>query len=182
MEEMLETLKQYMPQIIATAVSLVLLPLLKLVSKKLIKRYGRMADMSQPRVRQIRHVVAIMWNVLFILLIAMIWGVKPQNLVLGLTSAFAFIGVAMFAQWSILSNITAGIVMFFSAPYRVGNTIKMIDKEMPVTATIEIIGTFYTHIRTEEDELIVIPNSVFLQKMVGIIKKDKKSSPKAKAK
>ncbi len=174
MEEIgiLETLKQYTPQIIATAVALVLLPLLKLASKKLIKRYGRIANMSHPRVRQIRHVVAVMLNVLFIVLIAMIWGVKPQNLVLSLTSAFAFIGVAMFAQWSILSNITAGIVMFFSAPYHVGNTITFIDKDIPITACIEIIGTFYTHIRTEEDELIVIPNSLFLQKMVGI-KKEK---------
>ncbi len=175
----LETMKEFLPQIIATAVALVLLPLLKLISKNLIKRYGRLSEMSQPRIRQTRHVVAIIWNCLFFLLIAMIWGVKPQNLLIGLTSAFAFIGVALFAQWSMLSNITAGIVMFFSAPYHVGSRIKIIDKEMPIEATIEMIGTFYTHIRTEEDELIVIPNNLFLQKMVGI-KKKKRSAPKTK--
>ncbi len=167
-----------MPQIVATVVALLILPILKLVSKNLIKRYGAKSGMVQPRIRQIRHVVAVMWNVLFVILIAMIWGVKPQNFVLGLTSAFAFIGVAMFAQWSILSNITAGIMMFFSAPYHVGSRIKIIDKDIPIEATIEMIGTFYTHIRTEEDELIVIPNNLFLQKMVGI-KKKRKSTPKS---
>jgi small-conductance mechanosensitive channel len=76
----------------------------------------------------------------------------------------------MFAQWSILSNITAGIIMFFSAPYSVGDRIHLIDKDLPIKATIENIQTFYTHIRTDENELIVIPNNLFLQKIVSVIK------------
>lgn len=160
-----------MPQIIATLIVVVALPVFKYASRKLTKKYGAMAHMSKPRIRQVRYVIAIMLNALFILMLMVIWSVKPHNILIGFTSVFAIIGVALFAQWSVLSNITAGLIMFFSAPYRVGNRIQFMDKDMTVMAKIEIIGTFYTHIRTEEDGLIVIPNNLFLQKIVAI-KKD----------
>lgn len=161
-------LKEYLPQIIATAVTILLMPVVKYAARKLIKKYGQLAGMSMPRIRQVRQVIAILLNITFILIIAIIWGVRPQNIILGLSSVFAIIGVAFFAQWSMLSNVTAGILMFFSAPYHVGSKIQIIDKDNPLVATIEIIGTFYTHIRTDNDELIVIPNNLFLQKMVAI--------------
>lgn len=166
-------LRLYLPQIIATAITIVALPIFKYISRKLTKKYGKIARMSMPRVRQVRQVIAILLNILFVLVLMIIWGVRPQNILLGLSSVFAILGVAFFAQWSMLSNVTAGILMYFSAPYHVGNKIQIIDKDMPIVATIEIIGTFYTHIRTDEDELIVIPNNLFLQKMVSI-KKDKR--------
>lgn len=163
-------LKDFMPQIIATLITMAALPVFKYASHKLTKKYGALAHMSKPRIRQVRYVIAVMLNVLFILMLMIIWSVRPHNILLGFSSVFAIIGVALFAQWSVLSNITAGLIMFFSASYRVGNKIQFLDKDMAVTATIEIIGTFYTHIRTEEDELIVIPNNLFLQKVVAIKK------------
>lgn len=166
-------LKEYLPQIIATVVTIVALPVFKYIARKLVRKYGQLAHMSMPRIRQVRQIIAILLNITFILIIAIIWGVRPQNILIGLSSVFAILGVALFAQWSMLSNVTAGILMYFSAPYHVGNKIQIIDKDYPIVATIEIIGTFYTHIRTDEDELIVIPNNLFLQKMVAI-KKDKR--------
>lgn len=160
--------KDYLPQIVATAVAIALLPILKYVSRKLTRKYGTMLGKSDTRIRQIRYIIAVLVNITFVFVVAVIWGVRPQNLLLGLSSVLAFLGVALFAQWSVLSNVTAGIVMFFSAPYHVGSAIKIIDKDIPIEATIELIGTFYTHIRTVEGQLIVIPNSLFLQKVVGI--------------
>lgn len=62
--------------------------------------------------------------------------------------------------------------MFFNAPFRVGDRIHIIDKDIPIIATIENIQAFYTHIRTDDDELIVIPNNLFLQKVVSVMKKN----------
>lgn len=115
--------------------------------------------------------MSILLNIIFIFSIAIVWGMQPHNILIGLSSVFAIIGVAMFAQWSILSNITAGILIFFSTPFKLGDRIQLMDKDMPITATIERIQTFYTHLRTDEDELIVLPNNLFLQKMVAF-KKD----------
>jgi len=160
----------YIPQIIATAIALLLLPLSRYVAKKLVLKYGQLIRKSEPQMAQTNQIIVIILNILFLFVIAIIWGVRPENMLLGLSSIFAVIGVAFFAQWSILSNITAGLIMFFTAPYRIGDRIHIIDKDLPIEATIENIETFYTHIRTDEDELIVLPNNVFLQKIVSVKK------------
>lgn len=161
-------MKEYLPQIIASAITIVLFPILKTVSKKLISRFGTLTSKSEIRIKQIKQIIGTTYNITFVLILAMIWGVKPGNILGGLAAVAAVIGVAFFAQWSILSNVTAGIVMFFGAPYRVGDHIRIIDKDTPINATIETIGTFYTHIRSDDNELIVLPNNLFLQKIISI--------------
>jgi small-conductance mechanosensitive channel len=158
----------YFMQIVVTAAALLLLWLLKFVVRKTARKFGAMMGKSRERIRHIRKIIGAVLNVTFLILVAMFWGVKPQNLVITLSSTLAFLGVAMFAQWSVLSNVTAGIIMFFSAPYRVGESIRIIDKDVPLEAVIERVGSFYTHLRTVEGELVVLPNSLFLQKIVGM--------------
>ena len=165
-------IKQYLLQIILSAVVLLLLPITRVIMKKVVFKYGRLIQMPYVRIEQVRHLISMLLSVIFLFSIAIIWGVKPSNLLLGLSSVFALVGVAMFAQWSVLSNITAGLIMFFSAPFRIGDKITIVDKDIPISATIESIHTYYTHIRTDEDELIVIPNNLFLQKIVSIKKSD----------
>lgn len=166
-------IKDYLLQTVASVIVLILLPFSKLIARKLVSKYGKLVQIQDVRIKQMKQVISILLNFTFIFIIAIIWGVKPNNILLGLSSIFAIIGVAMFAQWSMLSNITAGIIMFFTAPFRIGDRIHIIDKDIPIVATIESIQTFYTHIRTDEKELIVIPNNLFLQKIVSI----KKNTP-----
>lgn len=163
-------IEQYLFQIIMTAVVVILLPVSRYVAGKIVSKSGRLVQIQEVRIKQVRHLIKILLNVAFFFTIAMIWGVKPNNLLLGMSSVLAFVGVAMFAQWSVLSNITAGLVMFFNAPFRIGDRIHIMDKDVPIIAMIESIQTFYTHLRTDDNELIVIPNSLFLQKIVSIQK------------
>lgn len=158
----------HITQTVATAAAIMLLWLLKLTVRKVVKKSGAMMGKPRERVRHVRYVIGAVLNVIFALFIAFIWGVRPQNLVVTLSSTLAFFGVALFAQWSVLSNLTAGIILFFSAPFHLGNAIRIIDKDVPLEATIERVGAFYTHLRTTKDELVIIPNNLFLQKMVGI--------------
>ena len=161
-------MKEYLPQIIASAIIIVLLPLTRYIVRKLVEQSGRIMQMPDIRILQVKHVFSLIVNIIFIIALAIVWGVKTENLVLALSSIFAVIGVAFFAQWSILSNLTAGILMFFTAPYRIGARIQILDKDIPIDAVIEDIQSFYTHVRTPENELIAIPNSLFLQKAVAI--------------
>jgi small-conductance mechanosensitive channel len=165
-------IESYFLQIILSAVVIILLPVTRYIAQKIVSKYGRLIHMPDVRILQVRHIITILLNIVFIFTIAIVWGVNPNNLLLGLSSVFAIIGVAMFAQWSVLSNITAGLIMFFNAPFRIGDRIHIIDKDLPIVATIESIQTFYTHIRTDDNELIVIPNSLFLQKIVSVKKDD----------
>jgi small-conductance mechanosensitive channel len=123
---------------------------------------------SEKRTLHVISIVNILVNLACIILLTITWGVKPQNMLVAVSSIFAVIGVALFAQWSLLSNVTASIILFFSTPFRIGDDIRILDKDTPIDATIENISAFHTYLRTAEGESIVIPNSLFLQKIVSV--------------
>lgn len=162
---MLET---WLPRIIVSAVIIISLPIVKKVLNKIIQTFGDSSYRSL-RVKQMKQIVSIGVNITGVILLAITWNIHG-NIIGSLTAIFAVIGVALFAQWSILSNVTAGVVMFFNAPYRVGDLIHIIDKDAPITAQIISIGTFYTYIKDTEGYQIVLPNNIFLQKTVQIKK------------
>jgi len=168
-------MKEFLPQIIATIITIVAAPLIKYIIRKIVEKYGHLTSKSEVRTSHIINVINILINITTITVLAIIWGVRPHNMLIAMSSVFAVIGVAFFAQWSILSNVTAGLIIYFTTPFHIGDRIHILDKDMPIDATIETILTFYTHLRTEDGELIVIPNSLFLQKMVSMGKgKEKK--------
>jgi small-conductance mechanosensitive channel len=164
----LVVLKEHIPELAITVGALIVLWVLKWVVRKAARKVGKVLGIPRERVRYVRKVIGGVLNILFIVSITMFWGVKPEHLAITLSSVVAFVGVAMFAQWSLVSSLTAGVIMFFSAPFRVGSRIRIIDKDCPLEATIEFVGAFYTHLRTTEDELVVLPNNLFLQKVVGV--------------
>ena len=71
-----------------------------------------------------------------LLILAGVWGLDFSRLVVLASSFFAVLGVAMVAQWSILSNITASITIFFAFPYKIGDRIRILDKDDTVTGVI----------------------------------------------
>ncbi len=109
-----------------------------------------------------------------------LWGVRPQNILIALSSIFAVIGIAFFAQWSILSNVTAGLVLFFSQQLKIGDTIKILDKDFPVVAEVEDIKSFYVHLRGEDNQRYIYPNNLLLQKGISIIDSKKRISEVSK--
>ncbi|PKF61677.1 mechanosensitive ion channel protein MscS [Psychromonas sp. psych-6C06] len=96
-----------------------------------------------------------------------------------LSSIFAVLGVALIAQWSMLSNVTASVLIFFVFPYRIGDRIKIENDEM--TGVITDIGMFHLSIERDDGNVILYPNNLILQKSVikitNIEKKTKKRTP-----
>ena len=82
------------------------------------------------------------------------------------------IGSALFAIWSSLSNVTSGVIMFFSFPYKVGDKIKIHDKDYPIEAIIVDIRAFQLILREDNGDLVTYPNNLILQKAVTLIQKD----------
>ncbi|WP_088328327.1 mechanosensitive ion channel domain-containing protein [Lacimicrobium sp. SS2-24] len=111
----------------------------------------------------IKKVLGIVHLMVFIFAALMVLGIDYSNLVVFLSSTFAILGVALVAQWSILSNVTSGILIFFNFPYRVGDRIRVANKDFEMVGVIEEISTFHVMIRKDEGELITYPNSLILQ-------------------
>jgi small-conductance mechanosensitive channel len=80
------------------------------------------------------------------------------------------VGVASFAQWSILSNITAGIILFFSYPFKIGDRIKIHDKDFPIEGEIDDIKAFYVILKSSEGEMVTYPNNLLMQKGISVLK------------
>jgi len=154
---------------LSTAIAVVIFLVLSYFVRKIIRRYARASHLSEHRANLISKYTDIFMIVLFCLVIFAIWGVRSSQLFTFFSTTFAVIGVAFFAQWSILSNITSGIILFFSFPFRIGDVIRIHDKDFPIEAQIEDIKAFHTILRTREGEMITYPNSLLLQKSVAIV-------------
>jgi small-conductance mechanosensitive channel len=108
---------------------------------------------------------------LFILLVggiilAGIWNIDRKELFVFFTSVLTILGIAFFAQWSILSNITASLILFFNHPLRIGQFIQVFDKDYTVEGKLEDISFFFMHVRTKENQIVTIPNNLVLQRTI----------------
>lgn len=164
---------QYRIEIFYTIGIIILLSLIQLLLRKAAQRTGRKGDINISRTRLMFKYINILVVLIAVFLLAVAWGVGIHDISLIFSSVFAVIGVALFAIWSILSNITSGIILFFSFPYKIGDTIRIHDKDLPVEAIIEDIKAFHLHLRTKEGELITYPNNLILQKAVSLVEAEK---------
>lgn len=159
----------YFVQGLSTAIAIAVFLVLSFFIKKFTRRYAKTAHLSEYRTNLISKYIDIFMSILFVIVFFAIWGVKKEQLVAVFSTTFAVIGVAFFAQWSILSNITSGIILFFSFPFRIGDFIRIHDKDYPIEAHIEDIKAFHTILRTSEGEMITYPNSLLLQKSISVL-------------
>jgi small-conductance mechanosensitive channel len=103
---------------------------------------------------------------IILIFILSVWGVDQSELFLFMASVLTVIGIALFVQWSHLSNLTSGMIIFFNHTAKLDDTIQIIDKEYYVEGRISDIGFFFVQIKTTENEEVTLPNNVFLQKMI----------------
>ncbi|CAM3467431.1 mechanosensitive ion channel domain-containing protein [Aequorivita lipolytica] len=163
-------IQAYSLQLIESVALIIVLLLLRMILRKAVRNYAKKIERLEHRTGLIMKHVDFAVFFLMVVGFIFIWGVDFRNLGLVMSSIFAVIGIAFFAQWSILSNITSGIIMFFTFPYKIGDYIKIHDKEMPCEGIIEDIKTFHIILHTKGNEIVTYPNSMMLQKGVSIIK------------
>lgn len=161
--------QHYTPEIITTIVLIVSVMIIRFSINSIAKRFAKHAEISEHRAVLISKYINIVINILLVTGVFIIWGVKTTDIYKVLTAVITLIGVAFFAQWSILSNITAGVILFFSFPFKIGDTIRIHDKDFPFEAEIDDIKAFHTYLRTKEGELVTYPNNLLLQKGVSIV-------------
>ena len=131
-----------------------------------MRKLGRRKQVPELRIKYLSKTTNITLFIALVIVICLLLGLGYNDVSVFLSSVFAVIGVALFAQWSLLSNITASIVIFFGFPYRVGDKIKVTDPDFDLSGTVEEISLFHVLIRTEAGNIITYPNSLILQKPV----------------
>lgn len=166
----------YHSELLWTSITMAVAFLLKYGFSKAARRVAKLRDFNPIRTDLILKYISIALTLTVFALLTLIWGVDFRDLGILLSSVFAVLGVALFAQWSILSNITAGVIIFFSYPFKIGNTVRIMDKEIgdaendeDNTFVIEDIKAFHLYLRKRNGEMLTYPNNMVLQKGVALV-------------
>lgn len=153
-------------KIIQTIAAILVFVIVKIVTNKSIERTVKTHLVKKLRAKIIKKIISFSLFIIICTVILIIWGIDQSELVFFITSVLAVVGIALFAQWSILSNITAGLIIFFNHPVRLDDTVSIIDKDYEIEGRISDIGLFFVTIKNKSGEPTTVPNNVFLQKMV----------------
>lgn len=165
----------YKTQIIETLVILVGYVIVNYVTKNFVNNTLKNTHLQRGRRKIIIKAVHIISFLIATILLSAIWGLKQSEIAVFAGTILTALGIAFFAQWSLLSNITSSLLLFFNHPVRIGNTIKILDKDYPFEGEVSDLTYFFVHLKTEDGEIITIPNSLLLQKPISITEKNNTS-------
>ncbi len=103
-------------------------------------------------------------------------GISVVSIWASLSAVLMLVAIGFVAVWSILSNVSAAMLLVISAPFRIGDEIEILepstqDPEKPgLRGRIKDISFFYTTMEQtgedQEDRLVRIPNNLFFQKAI----------------
>lgn len=159
---------------IYTVILFALLFIIRFVSKRIIKKFSKVKAINPNRSKTILNFSSLFIYLITIVILAVIWGVDIKDFSVFISSVLAVLGIAFFAQWSILSNLTASAILFFNHPVRIGDRIKVLDKDFDWVGEVKDITSFYLFMRTDRGEDITLPTSLVIQKGIQIMNKDVK--------
>lgn len=142
------------------------------ITKKIINKHIVTKAIEPHRRKIILNLIYALYYLFSLLSLLLILGIEIQEFAIFASSMMAVLGVGFFAQWSILSNLTASLILFFYHPMRIGDKIKILDKEYDLEGTVENITGFYVLLELEHDKRkITIPNNVILNKGIELLDK-----------
>lgn len=156
-------------KIIETAIVLAVFTVLHIITRQGINSMLKKIHFTLQRRKLTLRMINLLLTIISIVFISAIWGVKQTDIVVFISSVMAILGIAFVAQWSLLSNITAGLILFFNHPLRIGDHIKVLEKDFIIEGVVNDITFFFIHIKTESKERITISNTVILQKIISIV-------------
>jgi small-conductance mechanosensitive channel len=106
-------------------------------------------------------------------LLVFIWGIELGSLLVVAGTALTLLGVAFFAQWSLLSNVTCYFVLLLHPSYGRGTFVRVIDGDNYAEGYIADVTLFSVRLITENRESIVYPNNLMLGRPTLINPRDR---------
>ncbi len=161
-------MKLHETQLLETALVVLAVVVGRRILGGILKKIYQNLDLQERRFQLVNKIKDIILYLVALVFILTIWSVGQSEIWLFISSFLTILGITLFAQWSLLSNITAGIILFVNHPAKVGDRIQVMDKEFNISGDISDIGLFFISITTDEKTEITIPNSLIFQKMVKI--------------
>lgn len=157
-------------QIALLAGALLILIALMAITNRITKKVTVVKELEPNRKKVVLNTFYFLYYIIFFGAVVIILGIELKDLSVFFSSILAIIGIAFFAQWSLLSNLTASVIIFFYHPLKIGDQVKILDKDFDFTGKVINITGFYVLIETNNGQKITVPNSVVLQKGIEFFK------------
>ncbi|MFC1584125.1 mechanosensitive ion channel domain-containing protein [Fibrobacterota bacterium] len=98
-----------------------------------------------------------------------VWGIDLNGILVFASSFFALVGIAFFASWSILSNITSGLILFFTRPFQIEDNIIIGEGEGAVQGEVVDMTLFSIKLQGENGRINSYPDNLVMQKNIILL-------------
>ena len=130
-----------------------------------IRKGVKISKLSEESAQKAFNIMRIIIGTMTLAALFLVWGIDFSGLLLVSTSLITITGVALFANWSLLSNITAYFILLFQPSYSRGNFIRVFEGDNFVEGTIADVNLFNIKLITDEEEIIMYPNNLLLTRL-----------------
>lgn len=130
-----------------------------------IRKGVKISKLSEESALKAFNIMRIIIGMMTLAALFLVWGIDFSGLLLVSTSLITITGVALFANWSLLSNITAYFILLFQPSYSRGNFIRVFEGDNFVEGTIADVNLFNIKLITDDEEIIMYPNNLLLTRL-----------------
>ena len=156
-------------QVLSISIAFLGLIILIIATKKVTRKISLVKKLEPNRRKVVLNIFYFLYYLIFFVIVIIILGIDIEKILVFISSVLAILGVAFFAQWSLLSNLTSSIILFFYHPLKIGDKIRILDNDFNFSGTVKNITAFYVHMITDDNREITIPNSIVTQKGIEYI-------------
>lgn len=163
-ESLLEMLPLF--QIGVTTAAIVAYLIIRKIMFGIVLKRALEHNFQQIRASNIRKVVSRILAIFFLAIIGIVWEISFKGLSVYLASFLTIIGVGLFANWSIVSNLTASVILFFFFPFKIGSRVRIVDGENSVVGEVIGLSLFSIKLLQADGNDVYVPNNVVIQKSI----------------
>jgi small-conductance mechanosensitive channel len=156
-------MESYKIQILETVIVFFTFVTIKLLIKYFVRMTVLNSYFKNVERKDILKIINLFLFVIFCIIIIAIWSVKQNQILVFVSSILTVLGVALFAEMSILSNLTACVILFFQHPIKIGDIIKITSEGREIEGELTEISYFFIFIKTPDNSTLTIPNSLLLK-------------------
>lgn len=135
-------------------------------ARLIIARIGQAHGHDRDRVRGVFTAVRSLLRILYCAVLLLVLGVDLGQIPVFLGSLLAVIGVAFFATWSVLSNVTAGFILFSTRDLAMGDLVRIVDGANAIEGRIIEFRLWALVLRCEDGTKVLYPNNLAIQKPI----------------
>lgn len=135
-----------------------------------VRSIGVKKNIAPRRIKYVYLFMVFIWGLICVAISSVFIGFSYSDIGITLIAFISLLLVILFANWSIMSNMTASVIVFFFFPYRVGDSVKVIDGEKSIAGVIEEMTMFHVILRSEGGKKITYPSVMVFSKAIEIDK------------